>query len=138
MDINIVMSNVTPGEFALLIPVMHELEQLRTERQDRYEDFAKARTEAVAEAAKEAWKAEHKEPELPPVEKPEEAPPLQEVPQIDLEVIRKQLSKLKQDKGLDAVKAILQKHGVTKVPDLPAAEYEAVMEEIALCYSEEG
>ena len=71
------------------------------------------------------------EPDLPPVEKPEEAPP-----KLDLEVIRGQLNKLKQDKGLDAVKTVLQKHGVAKVPDLPADEYEAVMEDIALCYGE--
>lgn len=74
------------------------------------------------------------EPDLPPVEQPEEAPPMQETPVLDLEVVRGQLNKLKTDKGLEVVREVLRKHNVQRVPDLPAAEYEAVMEDIALCY----
>lgn len=78
---------------------------------------------------------EELEPDLPPVEQVKEDLPLQTVPQIDLEMIRGKLNQLKQDKGLDAVRDVLRKHNAQRVPDLPAEEYEAVMEDIALCYA---
>ena len=79
------------------------------------------------------------EPEAPkPVEKPEEAPPLQEVPKADLEVVRATLNGLKQDKGAMAVRELLEKFGVKRVPDIPADKYDELMDAVKAIYDQEG
>ena len=75
------------------------------------------------------------EPEAPkPVEKPEEAPPLQEVPKVDLEVVRATLNGLKQDKGATAVRELLEKFGVKRVPDIPEDKYDELMDAVKQLY----
>lgn len=118
MDINIRLSNLTPGELALMIPVLEKIQGIQTERQER-------RAEIKAEVAKEA-------DETPvAVEKPEEAPPLAEVPadepKASLEDVRAALNKLKTDKGAAAVRDLLGKFEAKRVPDIPEDQYNAVM-----------
>lgn len=85
--------------------------------------------------AKAAAKIPEVQPDLPPVET-EEPAPLQEVPTYDLEAVRGLLNSLKQDKGTEVVRTVLEKFGVKRVPDIPADMYPAVVDLIAKCYEE--
>lgn len=139
MDINIKLSNLTPEEAAIMLPALRQVQELHdkrmAEREERYVkqiEAAKAYEITLAKS----------EPEPTAVEQPEEAPPLQEVPkepdpQIDLEAVRGVLNKLKQEKGTDAVRKVLEKFNVKRVPDIPTEQYVAVLDAVALCYATE-
>ena len=77
-------------------------------------------------------------PEPAPVEEPEEAPPLQEIPCLDLETVRATLNALKQDKGAGAVRDLLESFGVKRVPDIPEDKYDALMDAVKQIYDKEG
>ena len=128
MDINIKLSNLTPEEAAIMLPALQQVQELHDKRMAERE----ARYEKQIEAAK-AYEVTHAEPEPAPVEQPEEAPPLQEVPakeepKLDLETVRGILNKVKQEKGIEAVRAILEKLGVKRVTEIPAEQYSAAVD----------
>ena len=129
MDINIRLSNLTPEELTIMIPALQKVQELHDKR--------------VAEKEAREWGVQGLEPDLPPVEEPkpveQEELPLQEVPEVtpapvktapvaDLETVRGLLNRLKTEKGTAAVRALLEKFGVTRVPDLPEEKYGELLE----------
>ena len=125
MDINLKLNNLTPGEFALLLPVMEKIQQMQDERPAAKTEMYKARA-----AAAEALEANHVDT-LQEVPKEE---PKKEEPKPDMETIRALLNELKQRKGIEAVKELLTRFGVKRVPDIPEDKYGEVLEAV----SEEG
>jgi len=129
MDINLKLNNLTPGEFALLLPVMEKIQQMQDERLAAKTEMHKARA-----AAAEAWEANHVDTlQEVPKEEPKEEPKKEE-PKPDMETIRALLNELKQRKGIEAVKELLARFGVRRVPDIPEDKYGEVLEAV----SEEG
>ena len=140
MDINVRMSNLTPEELAVLIPALQQVQELHDKRiLEREERLAKQF--AAAKAYEITNQVE--EPDLPPVEEPkpveQEELPLQEVPVTtpepvktepvaDLETVRGLLNRVKNEKGADVVRALLEKFGVKRVPDLPEEKYGELLE----------
>ena len=140
MDINVRMSNLTPEELAVLIPALQQVQELHDKRiLEREERLAKQF--AAAKAYEITNQVE--EPDLPPVEEPkpveQEELPLQEVPVTtpepvktepvaDLETVRGLLNRVKNERGADVVRALLEKFGVKRVPDLPEEKYGELLE----------